>query len=156
MEWPIVLNSLPAKVAFFKVVDDLWEQHKYLTFSEPRIGPDRSLTQNNLFHLWATDCWFYYQSLPKGKIQPDELDSIKRSLKKRCYGETGWPWLSHVIVDVFGGPDAEPKKDFKSSADYSRGEMFDFLTWLQMRAAQDGLILESKGEFAKNQRAQSK
>ena len=153
MEWPIVLNSTTSKLAFFKIVDDMWEQHKFLTFSEPRIGPDRSLTQNNLLHLWATDCWFYYQSLPKGKIQPDEMESIKRSLKKRCYGETGWQWMIHEIVDVFSGA---KKKDFKSSADYSRGEIFQFLTWLQMRCAQDGLILESKGKFAKNQREQSK
>jgi len=153
-DWPISINSTHSRAAFFAIVDKLWDEHKYLTFAKPRIGPDRSLDQNALFHLWATQCWFHYQSLPVGKIKPCELASMKRSLKKLAYNANGWPWLFHEVVDVFDNN--KPKRDYTSSADWSRGEMFDFLTWMQMQASNSGLILESKGEFAKNQREQSK
>ena len=149
-DWPITVNSAHSRAAYFAIVDQMIEQHKYLTFAKPRIGPDRSLDQNALFHLWATQCWFHYQSLPVGKITPRELESMKRSLKKLAYGANGWPWLIHQVVDVFDNN--RSKKEYTSSADWSRGEMFDFLTWMQMTAANTGLILESKGEFAKNQR----
>ena len=58
-------------------------------------------------------------------------------------------WMIQDITNPFNG---ETKSDYTSSAGYKKGEMFMFLTWLQMMAANDGLILESKGEFAKNQR----
>ena len=48
----------------------------------------------------------------------------------------------------------EAKKDYASSASWKSGEMFMFLEWLQNHAAKNGLILESKGEFASKQRRQ--
>lgn len=152
MEWPLIVNSRTSWIAASHILETLWNEHKFITISKPRIGPDRSLSQNNLFHQWATECWFHYQSLPIGKITPRELASMKRSLKKIAYNANGWPWLVHEIVDVFDNN--KPKRDYTSSADWSRGEMFEFLTWMQNTAANTGLILESKGEFNKLQREQ--
>lgn len=149
-DWPITVNSEPSFTAYCATIRKYYDEYHYLTFSEPRIGPDRSLDQNALLHVWAAECWFHYQSLPKGKIKSDEMESIKRSLKKMAYIENRWPWLLHTVVDVFDGN--KSKKDYTSSKTWARGEMYMFLTWLQMRAANDGLILESKGEFNKLQR----
>ena len=44
---------------------------------------------------------------------------------------------------------------FESSKDYKTGEMFLFLTWIQNHAAEDGCLLESRGQYQKFQRDQS-
>ena len=49
----------------------------------------------------------------------------------------------------------QKKRDFTSSKDWKRGEMYHFLTWLQVTAAGDGLILESRGEYAELQRKEA-
>jgi len=41
---------------------------------------------------------------------------------------------------------------FRSSKDYKVGEMFLFLTWLQNFAAEDGIVLESRGQYQKLQK----
>jgi hypothetical protein len=77
---------------------------------------------------------------------------MKRHMKRMCYLENGWKFMVHEVVNP---ADTEQRKlDFTSSTDWKRGEMFDFLSWAQMKAAHDGLILESKGEFNKLQREQ--
>jgi hypothetical protein len=53
-------------------------------------------------------------------------------------------------LDPWTGEEGTPV--LRSSKNYKRGEMFLFLTWLQMTAANDGLVLESLGEYARLQR----
>jgi len=145
------INSAPSLLAFNKNVEKLFSKHRYLTFSAPRIGADRSLNQNALFHVWCTEYAAYCASITKKEVSKGLLVGMKRIVKKRftsshphCYG-----WMVHEVINPFTG---ETKKDYTSSADWKKGEMFLVLTWLQMLAAEDGLILESKGEFAKLQR----
>ena len=146
-----IINSAPSLLAFQKNVERLYSEHKYLTFRAPSIGADRSLSQNALFHVWCTEYAAYCTSIDKKQVSKGLLAGMKRIVKKRftashpdCYG-----WMIHEVVDPFSG---QSKKDYTSSADWKHGEMFIVLCWLQMLAAEDGLILESKGEFAKLQR----
>lgn len=147
------VNSLQSREAYKKQVDQWFDEHKYLTFSEPRIGPDRSLDQNALFHAWLTECAAYYLSKPKDDVTPTDVESMKITAKRHYYASTGAAFMVEEVKDIWRG---NTKKSYTSSARWSRGEMFDVLTWLQMKAANDGLILESKGEFNKLQRENSK
>lgn len=149
------VNSEQSKAAFFKQVDIWWSECKYLTFPAPRKGIDRSLDQNALFHVWCTE-WIAYKlgKHPKSVIKA-ELAGMKRTVKKiflLAHPESK-EWIIQEIEDYSTG---KKKKDYTSSKDWKTGEMYMVLTFIQLCAAQDGLILESKGEFAKNQREANK
>ncbi len=145
-------NSLTAFVANVKL---LYEKHKYITYSKPRIGIDRSIDQNSLFHLWCS-MWIA-EKLGKHykKVEKRELASMKRTVKKMfliAHPESR-DWMTQEITDYTTG---QTKLDYTSSSDWKTGEMFMVLTFMQLEAANQGLILESTGEFAKNQREQNK
>lgn len=148
-QWTV--NSITSLTAFNKHVERLFAEHKFITFSSPRIGADRSLDQNALFHVWATEYVAYTLKKDKREVSPGELDGMKQIIKKRftathpaCY-----EWMVYEIVNPFNGA---TRKDYTSSKSWKRGEMYLVLDWFQMVAAEDGLILESKGQFAKLQR----
>lgn len=147
------INSEATKIAFSKYVSDLLSEHKYLTFSAPRIGADRSMDQNALFHVWATEYAAYRLRKDKRDVSDGELDGMKRIIKKHFTAahSEAYGFMVYELVNPFTG---EKKKDYTSSKTWKRGEMFMVLTWFQMVAAQDGLILESKGQFEKLQRKQ--
>jgi hypothetical protein len=148
-EKSFVVNSLPSLVAFCALVKQLIGEHKYITFSW-RIGQDRSLDQNALLHVWLTEMSAHYLKKDKRNVIEEELEGMKKMAKKLYYSETGFEWLVLRPVDPKTG--AIGQLTFRSSKKYKSGEMFQFLTWLQMAAANDGLVLESKGEFNKLQK----
>lgn len=123
--------------------------HNYVTFESPRIGPDRSLPQNALLHVWLTEFAAFLLKTDKKSINEGILEGTKREAKRYFYKEYRCPWMVHKIRSPFTG---EERMDFTSSARWKRTEMFDFLTWLQGFAAEKGLVLESKGEFKAMQR----
>ena len=88
------------------------------------------------------------------KVEKKELASMKRTVKKMFLiaNPESRDWMLHEITDYTTG---QTKLDYTSSSDWKTGEMFLVLTFMQLEAANQGLILESTGEFAKNQRAQN-
>lgn len=149
------VNSEQTKAAYHRQVDIWWEEDKYLTFPAPRKGVDRSLDQNALFHVWCTE-WIAYKlgKHPKAVIK-SELAGMKRTAKKifLLAHPDCKEWMVHEIVDYSTGA---TKKDYTSSKDWLTGEMYMVLTFIQLCAAEDGLILESKGQFNKLQRENAK
>lgn len=147
------INSEISRAAFIKHMNFLYEKHKYITFSSPRIGADRSMDQNALFHVWATEYAAYRLRKDKRDVSDGELDGMKRIIKKHFTAahSEAYGFMVYELVNPFTG---EKKKDYTSSKTWKRGEMFMVLNWFQMVAAQDGLILESKGQFEKLQRKQ--
>ena len=143
------VNSATGAVAFYRFVQALFAEHKYLTFSW-RIGEKRSLDQNALLHVWLTEYAAHLLGKDRKSVTRGELEGMKRHAKRMYYLETGFPWLVHEVVNP--AKPTERKRDFTSSKTWKRGEMYLFLTWLQMKAATDGLILESRGEYAELQR----
>ena len=146
------VNSKHTLTCAIKWLTDNFEQHKYSTYSV-RHGADRSLDQNALFHVWALEYGCFL-----AKIHPKGLESLtkeaiieqtKRAAKRRFYSEFRYSWLVIKLKDPFTG---DEKKDFRSSRKYKTAEMFEFLTWLQATATNDGCPLESKGKFDKLQR----
>jgi hypothetical protein len=146
-----VVNSLMGWAAFLKWGFSLFEQWKYVTFTV-RLGADRSLDQNALLHVWITEYAAHLAQIHTKKVTPAMIEFLKRKLKKAYYLESGFPWMVERLVDPQSSE--EGGLYFRSSADYKVGEMFLFLTWFQMHAANDGCILESRGQYAKLQRQQ--
>lgn len=144
-------NSEPTLKLFYEHAKKLFDEHKYVTFRWS-VGADRSYDQNALFHVWLTEYAAHLLSRNKSDIGPAELAGMKRTAKAAYYRETGADFMVHKIKNFFTG---EERTDYTSSKNWKRGEMFDVLTWLQGKAAQDGLVLESKGEFHKLQREQN-
>lgn len=143
------VNSDEKYTAFCVHVKRLYEEKKYLTFSPPRIGPDRSIDQNSLFHVWLTEYAAHLLRKDKRDVTKGELAGMKRTAKREFYLETRAP---HMVHDVVCPKTGERKRDFTSSGDWARRDMFEFLTWMQAMAAHDGFVLESKGEHAKLKR----
>lgn len=146
-----LVNSAMGYKAFCAWVWQLWQEHKYLTFTF-RIGPDRSLDQNALLHVWLTEYAAHLAGINRKAVTKGMVEFLKRRAKKDYYTETGAEWMLDRLVNPESGE--EGTVYYRSSADYKRGEMFLFLTWLQNTAANDGLLLESRGEYAKLQREQ--
>lgn len=147
-------NSEPSFNAFMKLARELYDEHKFVTWSW-RIGADRSLPQNALFHVFCTE-WiaFKLDRRPKS-IEKFELAGMKRTVKKMYLIEhpESSTWMVQEITDYTTGM---KKKDYTSSADWKQPEMYSVLTFMQNEAANQGLILESTGEFARLQREQNR
>jgi hypothetical protein len=138
------VNSEGTYKSFCEYVHRLWVEHKYLTFAKPRLGVDRSLSQNALMHLWLTELAAHLSGCHPKLVSEGMIEGIKRTTKGWFYRDTQSEWMLHAIRCPLT---KREKKDFTSSAKWKQGEMFEFLTWLQALAAQHGCLLESKGEF---------
>ncbi len=145
------INSSASLAAFKANVERLYNEHKYITFSAPSIGKDRSIDQNSLFHVWLTEYVAYRLKKDRRIVDPGELAGMKEIVKKRftAVHPDCQSWMIHNVVNPFNG---SSKKGYTSSRKWKKGEMFMVLSWFQMVAADDGLILEAKGAFAKLQR----
>jgi hypothetical protein len=147
-----IVNSAMDLIAFPAHIIELFKVNKYITFTW-RFGPDRSLDSNALLHVWLTEYAAHLLNKSKKQVTEAEIEGIKKIAKRKYYSETGAEWMVVKPVDPWTGEEGTPV--LRSSKNYKRGEMFLFLTWLQMTAANDGLVLESLGEYARLQRKQA-
>lgn len=147
-----VVDSMISLTAFLAFIKSLFGSGQYITFTW-RIGADRSLDQNALFYLWLAEWAGHFSGLPRKKVPKQMVEFLKRKVKQRYYNETGYSWMLDKLVDPQTGEDAGIH--YASSKDYKVGEMHLVLTWMQMTAAEEnGLVLESMGQFSKFQRQQ--
>lgn len=145
------VNSEQSLKFFISWATNNFHHHKFSTYGV-RHGADRSIDQNALLHVWCTEYAAHLLSKNKKDVSRGELNGMKRTAKRHFYNEHGYDWMVEIVVDPFTG---NSKKDFTSSADWKTPEMFEFLTWLQLKAMNDGLLLESKGKFRKLQEQQN-
>lgn len=145
-----IVNSDTSLVAFKAKVDQLYHEKRWVTFTW-RIGEKRSIPANSLMHLWLTQFAAHLSNCSEKEVTPGMLEGIKRTTKGLYYRETGHEFMIHTIKCPLTGKE---RRDYTSSSSWTRGEMFAFLSWLQMFAAEKGAILESKGEFKHQQGAQ--
>lgn len=146
-----IVNSDHTEAAFIANLRKLRSEHGYITFGAPRIGKDRSLDQNALFHVWITEYVAHLLKITtkEASKRKGELIGMKRVIKKRFNSANPNNFMVHDVVDPFSG---NTKRDYTSSADWKVGEIFMVMEWLQLHAANDGLILESIGQYEKFQR----
>ena len=147
-----IINSDHTEAAFIASVKAARELHGYITYSAPRVGKDRTMDQNALFHVWATEYAAHLLNKTKKDVTNGELAGMKRKIKQRFNAANSNNFMVHEITDPFTG---DTRRDYTSSADWKRGEAFMVLEWLQLHAANDGLILESLGQFDKLKRKQT-
>jgi len=106
----------------------------------------RGLTQNGLLQRWAREYAAHIWQIPIKEVSKGDHEGAKRGFKKAYYQMYGFKFMVYKVRDPLTG---QEKMDFTSSSDWSTGEMYHFLTWLQMHAASNDCILESTGEFQK-------
>lgn len=144
-----VVNSEHTKKAFIAKVEADYAEHKYLTYAPPRIGADRSLTQNGLMHQWLTDFGCHLAKCHYTEFTDGMMEGMKKTAKGLFYREYPFEWMVHEVKCPLTN---RVKTDYTSSSSWKHGEMFLVLTFMQNFAATKGCVLESKGQFAKYQR----
>jgi hypothetical protein len=144
-----VINSEISLKAFYPNLNALFKAHKYITLTW-RIGEDRSLDQNALFHVFCSIAAAYYLKKDRKQVSEGELAGMKRVVKKDYYNETGKRFMVHEVINP--KMPTQKKTDYTSSSSWKTGEMFNVLTFMQDVAALDGLVLESTGQFKKLQK----
>jgi len=104
------VNSAYSLAAFNKHVELLYDQHKYITFSAPRIGADRSISQNALFHVWATEYVAWKLNMNNKEVSKGLLAGMKLIIKKRYTAAhpDSVAWMVYEVVNPFNG---KSKKD---------------------------------------------
>lgn len=147
------VNSDASLEACKKWLSDLYAEHKYLTVAKPRLGKDRSLTQNALFHAWLTEMAAWKDDVHEKSVTKEQRESMKDYVKE-CFLIANPECYSWMVLEFESRRTGKVKKKYASSASYKTGEMFMVLEFMQNWTAKAGLTLESKGEFAKKQREQ--
>ncbi len=143
-----IVNSKNTRDNYINYVDEMLEKHKYLTFTPPRIGADRSIDQNSLFHVWLSESAAYLSKCDEKEVTLGMIDGTKRTVKSLFYREYRYEWMIHEVKCAITG---NAKKDWTSSSKWSAGQMFMVLEFMQNLMAAYGIILESKGKFKKLQ-----
>lgn len=141
------INSDHTEAAFIRHVKTLREQHKYITFSAPRVGADRSLSVNALSHVWYSFC---------DKMLSEPVGTARNF----CKLHFGVPLLRgedekfRAAYDQVIKPLGYPQKlsimtYWPVTSLMSREQMTRYLDAVQMHYAEShGLVLESRGEYA--------
>lgn len=148
----ILVNSKESLVAAQKKLAEDFEKHKYCSYA-PRYGISRTLPMNDLLHVWLTELAADLLKCHVKQINKGILNGTKRTAKKTFYLERHYPWMIYEIVCPLTG---NRKKEFTSTASWKKGEMLEFMNWLQMFAAEKGTILESRGEHSKAVKQQNR
>lgn len=137
--------------AFIKNVRELYKKNKRLVYPKPEIGFGRSLSQNALFHVWVKEYAAFLTNTNPNLVPTALVEGTKRGLKHAFYAETGQEWMKVEMVNALTG---QKKNDFASTSNLAKGNMFMFMEFVQKKAAEDGLMLESKGDYEKFQKEQ--
>lgn len=147
MKWlinPTEQQTITDFIAFFR---DTIAKKKHFQVTVKEFNK-RSLDQNALFHVWVGQYFEFITNVKLSDLNTKQkskaIVSTKRGLKRACYADTHWKFLLTKLKDPFTG-----KEDIEaeSTTNYDVGEMYQFMEWVQNKAAQDGLILEALGQF---------
>lgn len=139
--------SLRTAARMQEMVAEIFERDRYAVFSW-RTGPLSSMPQLALFHIWLKKWAAHALHKPEADVSPNELAGMKRSVKARYYHETSAPWMVETIADPLAP--GRTRTDYTSAAAWEVGEMFAVMEWMQLKAAEQGLVLEAIGEYQKN------
>jgi hypothetical protein len=138
------INSLHTLGEFIKFLKACWEENKWLTVKIGQ-GRQRTLDQNGLFQVWAREFMAHIAGVTVKDVTKQAHEEMKTSLKRGFYRDHHQPFVIKKVKDHLTG---ETANGLRSTTDYSTGEMFMFMEWVQAVAANEyGLILEAQGEY---------
>lgn len=146
-----VINSDHTETAFIASVKQARAEHGYITYSAPRIGKDASMDQKALFNIWIREYAAHLLNKGPKQVTKGEHYGMKRHIKKMFNTFNANNFMVHDVINPFT---KESKRDYTSTKDWKVGEAFILMEWLQLHAANDGLILESLGQYDKLKRKQ--
>lgn len=146
------VNSEHSEAAFIAHIKALRAEHGYLTFDAPRIGKDSSLDQKALLNIWIREYAAHLLNKGPKQVTKGEHYGMKRQIKKGFNSQNANNFMVH---DVINPATKESKRDYTSTKDWKVGECYMVMEWLQLYAANDGLILESIGQYEKLKRKAS-
>lgn len=111
------------------------------TFEMKLVRGTRTMSQNSLYQVFARELGeFIFQR----EITEAEHEATKIDLQRRCYLDTGWPFLVRKLPAPITG---KSKLERMPTSAMDKGDLHQLLNWVQQFAAERGLILEAKGEF---------
>ena len=105
-----------------------------------------SLPQKALLHIWFREYASVYFKKPLKALTLENEDDIKVMLKQKAYKEFGWDFLTKKVTNHDLGISAHV---LKSIGEYSKGEIYMFMEFVQDYCASQGVICQSTGEFEK-------
>jgi len=139
-----IVNNEHSYQEFISFVDEQYKKDKYLIFSY-KSGRQRSLSQNNLFHMWVRQ-WAAHDHKCKPKEVTDrQFKDWKLTLKALYYVESSDDEMIYIPINMATGEPAKPQ--MQSTKDLSTGSMFNFMEFVQNYAAERGCVLEASGEY---------
>lgn len=138
-----IVNSRQTLVNFKNEIDLLYGDGAYLIFTWKK-GKEASMPQKALVHIWFRTFAAHMLRKREQDVTKYDLLAMKISAKKRFYNKTHESFMIEEITDPFS-PD-QKRLEMTSIADWSQGDCYNFMTWLQLEALEHGLVLESKGE----------
>jgi len=128
-------------------IDDIAEENSSFKITIT-TGKKASMPQLALFNIWVRQYCAHLLRKPEKSLSKGELAGMKRAVKRRYYHETHEPFMVERITDPFH-PD-KSRLEVTSAADWTQGEMYRVMEWLQNTAGEEhGIILESVGEHAR-------
>ncbi len=139
-----VVNSDASLERFLAQARSAYEQGRYIIFTWKQ-GKDASMPQKALLHIWLDDYACHLLRKRRRELSKADRAAMKRSAKVRYYNDCHQDWIIEEIADPFS-PDKK-RWEPTSIADWSQAQCTEFMSWLQALAANDGLILESKGKY---------
>lgn len=110
-----------------------------------KIGDLASMEQKALIHIWFRTWVAHVHHKREEDVTKEEVEGMKRWVKAAFYHETAAEFMVERVPHPF-----KPDKtaiEYTSVADWSPSECHQVMTWMQARAADGGLILESIGEY---------
>jgi len=148
-----IINSDKSELEFFDEVKEIRAEKGWLCFKYPTFGIARTVSQNALFHVWLTIAAAFYFKVLREDVTERQIEDMKLWVKKDCLLDNP-SYKEFLVTDYIDPKTGEVLRVRSSSKFWGRDGMFHVLTWFQMVAASDGLILESKGDFEKRQLSQ--
>lgn len=141
--------SVRSCVQMQEIVEREFDKGKYVVFSW-KSGNTSSMGQKALIHIWFRQ-WMAVIGKKKEKdVGEEEIEAIKRKIKALYYHATAAEFMIVRLRDPMH-PDKEVI-EYSSIGKWTPGECFSVMEWMQLKAAEQNIILESKGEFQNNKR----
>jgi hypothetical protein len=146
MRRSFTVNSERTCQQMVDMVRETFQQSRYATF-QWETGVEATQEQKALFHIWLRRWVGHALHKPDKDVTLREVNKMKEQVKEKYYQETGAAFMIEQEADHHA-PNKKKAK-YTSMSTWSQGEAFQVMEWMQARAADSGLILESTGEHQK-------
>lgn len=98
-----LVNSERARAEMHRIVDELYDQHRHVTFSW-HTGTQRTMTQNAALHLWLE--WL-----------SEALNGAGLDMRQTLKADVDMPWSKHTAKEYLWRPIQEALINKRSSAE---------------------------------------